>query len=288
MSDPRTLVASHDGARLHALVFGAGPPLLLLHGFTGSAAGLAGLARELAADHLVIVPDLLGHGASEAPDDPARHALERQVADLAALLDAAGAARADLLGYSMGGRIALGLAALRPERVRSALLVGASAGLADPAARDERRRADEALADALLRDGLAAFVERWMAQPLFASQRRLGEEALARARAERLAQRPEGLAASLRGVGSGAQPPLHALLARCPVPLLFVAGAEDAKFRALARELAAAVPCGRHAVVAGAGHAVHLEQPAALVAAAREFWSRLQPSHEPPTRRTPT
>src|SRR5262249_51588996 len=154
---------------------------------------------------------------------------------------------------------------------RSVLVIGASAGLADPAERAARVRADEALAQELERDGLERFVDRWMALPLFASQARLGSEFLAASRAARLHNRTHGLAASLRGVGTGAQPPLHARLAQLDVPILFAAGAEDAKFAALARELAATARHGRVALVPDAGHAAQLENPGAVLALARDF-----------------
>jgi naphthoate synthase len=276
-----TAVESHrvdvGGALLHVELRGAGEPLLLLHGFTGSTESMRELAESLAAEYRVISVDLLGHGRSDAPPDPSRYALEMCAGDLARLLDALGLSRAHVMGYSLGGRIALGFAALRPQRVSSAVLIGASAGIADPRARAERVLADESLADALERDGLEAFVERWMAQPIFASQARLGNAALEAARAQRLTNRPCGLAASLRGVGSGAQPPLHARLHSLAVPLLFVAGSEDAKFSALARELAASAKRGLLALVPAAGHAAHLENPRGFLAVARAFLSQCVP-----------
>lgn len=269
---PLLLRVDVGGHALHVETAGEGPPVLLLHGFTGSTRTLDGVAAGLhAAGFATIAVDLLGHGRSDAPRDPAAYAMERCTADLARVLDAAGAPRASVLGYSLGGRIALGLAVFRPERVRGLVLVGASAGLADPAERAARRRADDALAHALERDGVPAFVERWMALPLFASQARLGPAFLAAARAQRLANRAEGLAASLRGVGAGAQPPLHDALAHLAAPALFVAGAEDAKFGAIAADLARRVPGGRAVAIPGAGHAAHLEHPAAFLAEACAF-----------------
>jgi 2-succinyl-6-hydroxy-2,4-cyclohexadiene-1-carboxylate synthase len=261
------------GAELSVELAGRGPALLLLHGFTGSAETLRALADALASEYRTIAVDLLGHGRSDAPRDPSRYALECTAGDLARLLDALGEPRAHVLGYSLGGRIGLGFAALRPHRVQSLVAIGASAGLADPRERAARRAADEELAQSLERDGLEAFVTRWMAQPLFASQARLGAESLACARAQRLHNRPHGLAASLRGIGTGAQPALHGRLGPLDLPMLFVAGAEDAKFSRIARELAALAQRGRAAIVPGAGHAVQLENPEALLSLARELFA---------------
>jgi naphthoate synthase len=257
---------------------GSGPPLLLLHGFTGSARSFDPIAAALREAHTTVAVDLVGHGRSDAPRSPEPYAFARAVADLARLLDALALPHAALLGYSLGGRLALGFAAARPERVTGALLVGASAGIADPVARAARRRDDEALADAIERDGIEAFVARWMALPLFESEARAGADYLDRVRSQRLANVPHGLAGSLRGMGSGVQPSLHAALARLPVPLLFVAGEDDAKFRALARELARLAPRGDSAVVSGAGHAAHAERPDAFVAVARPWLARLAAS----------
>ncbi len=249
------------------------PPVLGLHGFTGSADTMADLAARLVPSHRVILPDLIGHGSSDAPVDPAAYTFDACVAQLVSLVDELAVTRFDLLGYSMGGRVALGMATRHGDRVSSAVLIGASAGIDDPVARAERCARDAALADSIEHEGVPAFVDRWMALPLFASQRRLGREYLDAARRQRLANSPTGLANSLRGMGSGAQPPLHAELARIRTPIRLVVGAEDPKFRIIAAELAAALPSAELIEVAQAGHAAHLEQPAIVADAALELFA---------------
>jgi 2-succinyl-6-hydroxy-2,4-cyclohexadiene-1-carboxylate synthase len=194
------------------------------------------------------------------------------VAQVAGALDALGIPEAHVLGYSMGGRVGLALCTWRPERVRSALLIGASAGLEEAGVRAERRREDEALAARIEREGVERFVDWWMELPLFASQQRLEEATLARARAQRLSNRAHGLAQSLRGMGTGAQPALHARLPWVRVPILLVAGSLDAKFAAIASDLARRLPNARAQLVPGAGHACHLEQPEAFSRIARRFF----------------
>lgn len=256
------------------------PRVLLLHGFTGSARTLDGVARGLREAGLgTLAVDLLGHGRSDAPKDAKLYALDRACADLAAILDAERVPRAALLGYSMGGRVALGFACAFPERVRALVLVGASAGLEQEAERAARREADDRLADEIVRFGVPAFVERWMANPLFASQARLGERFLAESRSQRLACSAAGLAGSLRGLGTGVQPALHARLARVALPVLLVHGAEDAKFRAIAHDLAKRLPNARVASIPEAGHAAQIENPAAFLAVTTEFL--LQTHHDP-------
>jgi 2-succinyl-6-hydroxy-2,4-cyclohexadiene-1-carboxylate synthase len=234
---------------------------LLLHGFTGSAATWAELAGRWITGHRLIVPDLLGHGRSDAPRDPARYALERQAEDLAELLDSLGACPADVAGYSMGARLALQLALGHPRSVHSLVLESPSAGIADAGERARRRATDERLARQLEEDGLAAFVDAWEAQALFDSHARLLPDARARLRAERLGHDPGGLAASLRGAGQGAMTPLRDRLRDIACPVLVVAGELDPSGLERAEAVAGAIPRGRLEVVAGAGHTPHLEQP---------------------------
>ncbi|ADU51732.1 2-succinyl-6-hydroxy-2,4-cyclohexadiene-1- carboxylic acid synthase/2-oxoglutarate decarboxylase [Thermaerobacter marianensis DSM 12885] len=251
-------------------------PALLLHGFTGSAATWAGVWDELAAEGPLVAVDLLGHGRTAAPAHPARYRMEEQVADLLALLDRLGCRRIHLVGYSMGGRVALSLAAAAPERVASLVLESSSPGLADPAEREARRRADDELARRIEVEGVEAFTRHWERLPLFAGLRRLPPAAQAAVRATRLAQRPRGLANSLRGMGAGVQPPLWDRLPDLPMPVLCLAGAEDGKYAALASRMAARLPRGRAVTVPGAGHTVHLEEPAAFVREVRAFWEEVR------------
>jgi 2-succinyl-6-hydroxy-2,4-cyclohexadiene-1-carboxylate synthase len=161
----------------------------------------------------------------------------------------------------------LRLAADQPDLVRALVLVGASPGLADGAERAARVAADQALASAIERDGVAAFLDRWLAQPLFATL-----PAEAAGRAERLANPPEGLAAALRQLGTGAQAPLWDRLDGLGMPVLLIAGALDAKFADLAGRMAAAIgPGARVELVEGAGHAAHLERPAEVAGLVARF-----------------
>jgi 2-succinyl-6-hydroxy-2,4-cyclohexadiene-1-carboxylate synthase len=170
----------------------------------------------------------------------------------------------------MGGRTALHAALAHPAQVRGLVLIGATPGLADPAERTARRRADAELAERLLADGLPTFLDRWLALPLFAGL----DEAQA-ARSERLANRPEGLAASLRHCGTGQQEPLWGRLGQLAVPVLAVAGDRDEKFGAIARRMVDAIGSsidGASAEVISlpGTHAVHLEEPERTAAAVLE------------------
>lgn len=260
-----------NGLRLNLESVGVGRPLLLLHGFTGSAATWRPHLPRFARYRRTIAVDVIGHGRSAAPPDGERYRMERCVEDLLLLLDTLDVARFDLLGYSMGGRVALRLAVAAPERVAALILESASPGLANVAERDARVAADEALAASIGRDGLDAFVDRWERLPLFSSQAALPPRVRARLRRQRLQNTPLGLMNSLRGMGTGRQEPLWDRLPLLDIPTLLVVGELDETYRAIGRRMAAALPRADLAVVPGAGHAVHLEQPAAFAQAVRSF-----------------
>jgi len=229
------------------------PRLVLVHGFTQTAASWGPVADRLSPRFEVVRPELPGHGAAAG-------ARLDFLAAAAAIGEAGGPAT--YVGYSMGGRLCLRLAVDRPDLVRRLVLVGASAGLADPVERAERRAADERLAAEIERDGTEAFLERWLAQPLFATFRASPDDLAARRR-----NPPAGLAAALRSLGTGAQEPLWDRLAELEMPVLLVAGQADIKFAALARRMAESVGAvARLALIPGAGHAAHLERPDAFCA----------------------
>jgi 2-succinyl-6-hydroxy-2,4-cyclohexadiene-1-carboxylate synthase len=230
--------------------------IVLLHGFTQTGRSWGPAIAALRERYRALAPDIRGHGASATlrPVD-----FPSVQADVLAL----GPERFALAGYSMGGRIALSLALAAPERVARLTLLGASPGIAEEAERHARRAADEALADRIETDGIEAFASQWSSLPLFAGQ---PPAVAAAAHAMRLAQSPPGLAAALRGLGTGAMDPLWSGLPRLSIPVALIAGERDAKFRAIAERMAAALPDAQVHVVPDAGHAVQLEAPEAVAA----------------------
>ena len=260
------------GIGLNVEVAGAGPPLLLLHGFTGSAAGWGLHLDTLAAYGLrVIALDLPGHGQSDAPKDPRRYSIEHCRQDILAALQQLGVSKgqAILLGYSMGGRIALYTAF--SSFFRALILESASPGLADPGEREQRRLSDETLAASIERDGVPAFIERWENLPLFASQKTLPLDCREKLHQQRLQNSATGLAQSLRGVGTGVQSSLYAQLPTLNIPVLLIAGELDAKFTTIARHMAQALPQSQLHIIPAAGHTVHLERPQAFASLVGNF-----------------
>lgn len=268
-----------DGASYEVRIGGKGPPLLLIHGFTGSGSDWAPFLPVLRRVATIISVDLLGHGKSDSPTDPARHAVERQAADMASILRQLGAVPATVAGYSLGARVALRMSVVAPDAVTRLVLESPSAGIADPAARAGRRAADEQLAEILDREGIEPFVDRWENLPLFAPERALPAGHLARLHAARLRNRPEGLAASLRGAGQSAMEPLHDRLPSVTAPTLVVAGALDEAGSERARGIAAGIPGARLAIMEGVGHAPHREAPERFASLLLEFIARPIPLH---------
>ena len=250
--------------------------LVLLHGFTGSAASWGEHLDTFAAEGMhVIALDMLGHGQSDAPTDPQRYSIEHCQADiLAALIElGVGKGEAILLGYSMGGRIALYTAL--SGFFRALILESASPGLATASEREERQRSDEALAERIERDGVAAFVEQWERLPLFASQQSLPMKLRQALHEQRLNNRASGLAQSLRGVGTGVQPALHDRLPALSIPVLLITGELDKKFCDIAQQMTQMLPQSQLWVVPDAGHTVHLEQPRVFDRLVRDFCASL-------------
>jgi 2-succinyl-6-hydroxy-2,4-cyclohexadiene-1-carboxylate synthase len=243
---------------LHAERRGHGPRLVLLHGFTQTRRCWGPVAEALAADHEVVAVDAPGHGGSSD--------IAAGLTDGAPLIVDQGG-EATYLGYSMGARYALHVALARPDQVRGLVLLGGTAGIEDADERAARRAQDARTATRLREQGLEAFLDGWLEQPLFAGLP--PERAF---RAERLENTVEGLAASLSLAGTGAQEPRWHDLDRLSMPVLVLAGAEDPKFAALAERMADAI--GDNAtldLVPGAGHAAHLEHPDRFLAVLRPW-----------------
>lgn len=268
--------------------------MVTLHGFTQTGGCLGPLADELARSHAVVSPDLPGHGDATA------------LADLDLWSTASHLARAIgptldgpsvWLGYSMGARVALHVALSHPELVSGLVLIGGTAGIDDTTAGTEhgqngeadqngetgqngeparaaRRASDAALADRLERIGVDAFLEEWLALPLFE-----GLPDWARFEHERRRNTAAGMAGSLRHAGTGSMDPLWDRLDNIDVPTLCVAGEHDSKFAALAERMSVVLPHGTAVTIADAGHAAHLEQPSPVAELVVAFCGQVAPQH---------
>jgi 2-succinyl-6-hydroxy-2,4-cyclohexadiene-1-carboxylate synthase len=232
---------------------------VLLHGFTNTGASWDPVVAALGERYRALAPDIRGHG-SMSETRPVT--LDLVLGDLAALAPP----RFTLAGYSQGGRVALhaALAPVLGARIERLVLIGASPGIEDPAERAARRAADEQLAEEIEGSSIAAFAARWAATPVLAGQ---PPQVSAAAHEDRLRSTPAGLAAAMRGLGTGALPSLWGRLGELAMPVTLIAGERDEKFRAIGERMARDIPRAEIVVIAGAGHAVHLEAPERVAAA---------------------
>lgn len=229
----------------------------------GSSADWLDVTSALEDRFRCIAPDLPGHGASLGLPSGS-YSFEGAARATVRTMDDLDVGRATFVGYSMGGRLALYLALRYPRRCAGLFLESASPGLEDAAVREARRRSDEEKAARLESGDFEEFLVDWYSQPLFASLAR--REGLVEATiSSRRGNDPAELARSLRGMGTGTQPPLWGELAELEVPALAVTGEFDQKFVALARRMAGTSPNVRAAVVPGVGHNVRAEDPGAYL-----------------------
>jgi len=245
---------------------------VFLHGFTQGPGSWDPVVAGLDPSYEIVRVTLPGHGPAGSASAQARLPFEAAAAAVAdAVAEVAGPAPATWLGYSLGGRLALRVALDRPELVDSLVLLGATAGIEDAAARAARVEIDERLAAGLERKGVEQFIDGWLAQALFARLSRpdAGVE-------ERRLGTVDGLAAALRLLGTGAQEPVWDRLGEIGVPVLLLAGEHDTKFSALAFRMATGI--GDDAgitFVPGAGHAAHLERPQSVATIVTRFLAAL-------------
>jgi 2-succinyl-6-hydroxy-2,4-cyclohexadiene-1-carboxylate synthase len=230
--------------------------LVLLHGFAGTHRTWDGVLERLDPErYRPLALDLPGHGEQADAQRPisfagcVEHVLARAPERFA------------LCGYSLGGRVALHVALAAPERVLRLVLVSTTAGIEDPDEREQRRAADHRLADELEGGSQEDFVARWCAQPMFAEDPPAVDEL---AREDYRRNRPEAIAAVLRGIGTGEMAPLWDRLHELEMPATIVAGDRDTKFVMLGRRLAEILPQAVTATVPG-GHRVPLEYPGTVV-----------------------
>ena len=234
---------------------------VFLHGFLGTGDDWAQVCAALGWGlERCFCPDLPGHGGEPLWEPVSYEGWTRW---LAAKLDERGWQQVALVGYSLGGRLALAFAARWPQRVARLVLVSAHPGLEDRAARAQRARQDDRRAARIRRQGLPAFLEAWYRLPLFDLETRpaLRQALIAR----RSRQQAEAMARVIAAMSPGRQPPLWDALAQLPLPVGYVAGERDAKYTAVAARVAR-WPHVTAYIIPQATHMVHLDAPEALAA----------------------
>lgn len=245
------------------------PVILFLHGFLGRKEDWNEIISSLSTDFRSIATDLPGHGENH-PGNDRSYTMSGCAGTIMTLLDDLNLPDVRLVGYSMGGRLALYLAVNHPGRFSRVVIESASPGLREKPERSQRVKQDEELAERILHQPAAEFIHDWYNQPLFAGLQDHREQ-LRRIVSDRQNYRPEGLIRSLRGMGTGAQPSLWNSLGKLSVPICFIAGEDDEKFMRTGREMADLCPSSRLHIIRGSSHVVHMERPIEFAKVVRSF-----------------
>jgi 2-succinyl-6-hydroxy-2,4-cyclohexadiene-1-carboxylate synthase len=243
----------------------------MLHGFTGDGLDFEPLIEELDVMTL-IAPDLLGHGASSAPEEPLDlYSIPEQLKQLAHLLELLDAPHPTLLGYSMGGRIALQLAVHLEDNFEGLILIGATPGLRTHEERAARQTQDAKLAGQIVEHGVGAFLDAWQQKPIIATQERIASPWREQMRERREQASGAGWRNSLLAAGTGSMEPVWHDLEHVHTPTLLITGQEDAKFHQIAEQMRELFPKATHTSIPSAGHCAHLENPSPTARAIHAF-----------------
>ncbi|WNS74690.1 2-succinyl-6-hydroxy-2,4-cyclohexadiene-1-carboxylate synthase [Bacillus sp. DTU_2020_1000418_1_SI_GHA_SEK_038] len=249
-----------------------GTPLILLHGFTGSGASWKRF-EPYWKNFNVFAVDIIGHGKTDSPEDVSKYDIESVAGDLQTILHKLGIVHTNLLGYSMGGRLALTFSLKYPQLVRKLILESSTPGLKSESEREARRLQDEKLACRIQENGIAEFVDYWENIPLFQSQKMLSEDIRQQIRNERLGNSVLGLSNSLRGMGTGTQSSWWERLHELSFPVLLITGELDTKFCRIAKEMHKTLKDGNLLSIDKSGHAIHVEKPDLFGTIVNEFLS---------------
>ena len=255
-----------DGVKLYYEVHGHGPPLILTHGYSSTSQMWRGEIEALSRHHQLILWDMRGHGQSDYPEDPEAYSEALTIGDIAALLDEVGADRAIVGGLSLGGYMSLAFYRAYPERVRALLIIDTGPGFKKDDARDAWNRRAHDTAARFEREGLSVL------------------QASSRERSGVTHRDAKGLAQAARGMLTQRDAGVIELLPRIAVPSLIVVGADDTPFLAASDYMAAKIPGAKKSVIAAAGHAVNIDQPAGFLDAVLPFLDGLprdQPTDRP-------
>lgn len=261
-----------EGCRYYAEVKGSGPTLVCFHGFAENSGTWEALQLQ---DCQMVLVDLLGHGRSAKPRSLEPYELPVLLGHLHELMAELGCTGYSLLGYSLGGRIALAYGAAYPREVQGLILESSAYGIGDEEQRALRREQDVRLAQEILDRGIEWFAEHWSSLPLFASQTRLPPEIRAKIRARRLGNAPHALANTLLGSGQGVFPCLREKIPALSMPILYIHGEQDEKYKEIGQELMDLNPGIKREMIPGAGHNAHLENPVTFAEIVGNFLQEL-------------
>ncbi|MGL5060824.1 MAG: 2-succinyl-6-hydroxy-2,4-cyclohexadiene-1-carboxylate synthase [Microcoleus sp.] len=246
------------------------PKIMFLHGFTGDCQDFNSVISELSKNYYCLAVDLPGHGKTRVTGDKNCYNMPNTARALIALLDELEIEKCYLLGYSMGGRLALYMTLYFPERFEKVVLESVSPGLRTEKDRSNRRQADFELAQKLENSNIKEFLLEWYDRPLFQSLK--NSPKFDRLLESRLENNPIELAKSLGNLGTGSQPSLWEKLTENQISILLVAGEYDDKFKKINTEMANLCPAATLKIVPNAGHNIHFENADFFAAIVRNFY----------------
>ncbi len=247
-----------DNIRYSVIVRGTGQPILCLHGFSENLSTWEFIHPEHCQ---MILVDLIGHGNSEKPDILEPYTVPAIIGQLHKLMQYIGHQEYALLGYSMGGRMALAYSLAYPREVIRLILESTSYGECDALNRVKRRKGDVWLANAIRENGIEWFNRYWSGLDLFASQKYLPQAVRDKICERRLLNAPHALANILLGSGQGIYPCFKRQITNLSLPVLFINGEYDDNYLKIGREFEQLNACIRREIIRGAGHNTHIENP---------------------------
>ncbi|QQZ10535.1 2-succinyl-6-hydroxy-2,4-cyclohexadiene-1-carboxylate synthase [Heyndrickxia vini] len=262
-----------NNVNYHVNIIGKGEPVIMLHGFTGDMTSWDGINPYLKEKNQLILIDILGHGKTEIPINIDRFHIEKVAKDIRDILLHLKINKTNILGYSMGGRLALTFTFLYPKMVNKLILESASPGIETEEGRKLRRENDEKLANKIMDEGVESFVHFWTNIPLFNSQKRLDHSIQEKVKQQRLQNAPIGLANSLKGMGTGKMPSLWDRLHQLDIPVLILSGSLDEKYCDIGKKMKSNLPHVMHYIFEDIGHAIHVEDSQKFGTIIMEFLS---------------
>lgn len=235
--------------------------ILFLHGFTGCAEDWFPVFEQIPDKYNCLALDIIGHGKSDAPGSSMHYSIDSIMSQIKYVKDHLTQNKIFLLGYSMGGRIALTYASMYPEDVKGLILEASSAGIKNDEERQKRYEEDLKLAEFIETHTMEEFIEMWHDQEIFNTQRRFSNDKLKKIKKKKASGSKTGYANILKGFSTGIMPPVHDKLKKIPLKVLLITGELDTKFTGINARLAKRFFKAKHKIVRNSGHNTHLEEP---------------------------
>jgi len=257
-----------ENIKYHIKVKGEGKPIICLHGFSENLSTWEFIRLD---GHQLVLIDLIGHGKSDKPKLLKYYSVKVMIRHLNMIISQLGLKRYSILGYSMGGRIALAYALTYPKEINKLILENASYGEDGFLKRLKRRRNDLNLARSIERNGIEWFNQYWSDLSIFKSQRRLSKSIIKEIGERRLLNQAHALSNTLKGTGQGRFPCLKNQIVKLSMPILYISGEYDKKYEAVGKNFVKLNSGVKHIVINGCGHNTHIEDTNTFVKDLNKF-----------------